>query len=65
MAYVDHAFSVTNDDDLVGGAVGGPREASWPHTASAATVPMVRHKPAEPDWDSILIAVKVGSFLLL
>jgi hypothetical protein len=38
MAYVDHAFSITDDDDLVGGAVGGPRGAPVKEIAFAAAL---------------------------
>jgi hypothetical protein len=38
MAYVDHAFSITDDDDLVGGAVGGPRGVPVKEIAFAAAL---------------------------
>lgn len=38
MAYVDHAFSISDEDDLVGGAVGGPRGAPVKEIAFAATL---------------------------
>ncbi|CAN6200893.1 unnamed protein product [Urochloa humidicola] len=38
MAYVDHAFSITDDDDLVGGAVGGPRGPPVKEIAFAAAL---------------------------
>lgn len=38
MAYVDHAFSITDDEDLVGGAVGGPRGAPVKEIAFAAAL---------------------------
>ncbi|TVU32808.1 hypothetical protein EJB05_24569 [Eragrostis curvula] len=38
MAYVDHAFSITDDDDLIGGAVGGPRGAPVKEIAFAAAL---------------------------
>ena len=38
MAYVDHAFSITDEDDLVGGAVGGPRGAPVKEIAFAAAL---------------------------
>ncbi|CAN6177261.1 unnamed protein product, partial [Urochloa humidicola] len=38
MAYVDHAFSITDDDDLVGGEVGGPRGAPVKEIAFAAAL---------------------------
>jgi hypothetical protein len=38
MAYVDHAFSITDEDDLVGGAIGGPRGAPVKEIAFAAAL---------------------------
>ena len=38
MAYVDHAFSISDEDDLVGGAVGGPRGAPVKEVAFAAAL---------------------------
>ncbi|KAG8069959.1 hypothetical protein GUJ93_ZPchr0006g42028 [Zizania palustris] len=38
MAYVDHAFSISDEDDLVGGAVGGPRGAPVKEIAFAAAL---------------------------
>ncbi|XP_062229457.1 uncharacterized protein LOC133927162 isoform X2 [Phragmites australis] len=38
MAYVDHAFSITDEDDLVGGAAGGPRGAPVKDIAFAAAL---------------------------
>ncbi|KQK16934.1 transmembrane protein 230 [Brachypodium distachyon] len=38
MAYVDHAFSISDDDDLVGGAAGGPRGAPVKEIAFAAAL---------------------------
>ena len=39
MAYVDHAFSITDEDDLVGGAAGGrPRGAPVKEIAFAAAL---------------------------
>lgn len=38
MAYVDHAFSISDEDDLVGGAMGGPRGAPVKEIAFAAAL---------------------------
>ena len=38
MAYVDHAFSISDEDDLVGGAVGGPCGAPVKEVAFAAAL---------------------------
>jgi len=38
MAYVDHAFSISDEDDLVGGAIGGPRGAPVKEIAFAAAL---------------------------
>ncbi|OEL37479.1 hypothetical protein BAE44_0001504 [Dichanthelium oligosanthes] len=38
MAYVDHAFSISDEDDLVGGAVGGPRGAPIKEIAFAVAL---------------------------
>ena len=38
MAYVDHAFSISDEDDLVGGAIGGRRGAPVKEIAFAAAL---------------------------
>jgi hypothetical protein len=38
MAYVDHTFSISDEDDLIGGAVGGPRGAPVKEIAFAAAL---------------------------